>query len=109
VDSDPPHELEVAWDYHAFPIWAGPGGPVVSGEEFAVSAELRRALQSWSDDVTGAMWGPHGPDAPDNHGPSEDTLSVLDDRGRRLADRVRSELGPTYSVRYRPILSGEGV
>jgi hypothetical protein len=69
----------VMWDYEAFPIWAD------DDVDVALPAELESALQAWSDEGT-------------RHFIDEDAPGTWKadwaDRGRALAQRVATHLGP---------------
>jgi hypothetical protein len=95
------------WDYTAFPLWyvehpCG-GDPQVPSDELALSSDLCRELQAWSDEFTDLAWA-----EPPCSKPVPTTV-VLDweSRGRELVARVRDELGPRFVVGYFNEQAGE--
>lgn len=86
-------EVEIAWDFSAFPVWAD------TKAIERLSPGLTSDLQRWSDEMSTLLWGIDGPHLNPKVDPVE--LDRLADEGRLLARRVRTALGPQFSVTYR--------
>jgi hypothetical protein len=102
--ASPPQRLKLMWDYDAFPLWTVPGPMgwqgMVPPERLPISTPLRDELQEWSDQLSAAMWGTHGPDSKKSKPPSETAIAAFDARGRELLRRLREELGDRFVVGY---------
>lgn len=85
-------EVEVMWDYLAFPLWGNSADAVKD----RLSEPLRADLQHWSDRLTN-LYG--NADRPGWREPS-DALAEADADGFALARRVKAELGSAVEVRY---------
>jgi hypothetical protein len=73
------NQVDVMWDYAAFPVWGRPGATF--DLDRALDAQLRNDLQDWSDRVTQAVAGPNGPDMPGREGPTDQVVEGVQHRG----------------------------
>ncbi|MCW2792379.1 MAG: hypothetical protein JWO76_1477 [Nocardioides sp.] len=93
-----PRELTLMADYGASPLWENDelGRPVISVplDRFSLGGDLERELMDWSHQFETAM-------ARDD-GFLDARRARLDKRGKTLATRVATELGPGFQVAYRP-------
>jgi hypothetical protein len=94
-ERDTNRPVRFMWDYGAFPVW------IDAAQLNELDASFQRELQDWSDRVTTAMWGPHGPDAPGWDGPDDAVVQALDAEGRALAQRLHDTVG--WQVEYEPL------
>jgi hypothetical protein len=84
--------IRIQWEYGR-DYWVE-----LRGQE--LSADLRRDLQAWNDELAGMPW-----DGPRFEPPSQ-RIDDLNTRGRALAERARDELEAVWTVEYDDLVSG---
>lgn len=90
-------KLRVMADYDCWPLWDDGTCLNVDPASLPLSADLVRELSAWSARFDAIL---------NRDDPARSAFPTLDDRarflaeGRRLSDRVKSELGPGWIVRY---------
>lgn len=90
--------LRLMWDEGGGPLWSIDGclppDPVWLHRSLGISAPLAADLLVWQEDMNAFHYGPPTQDWRTRH-------HMLDERADELVERLRSEIGTRYEIRYR--------
>ncbi|QIZ35896.1 hypothetical protein [Saccharopolyspora sp. ASAGF58] len=97
--------VRISAEWRTGPLWVTTSGdrfednaePEDLAEKFGVSVELVAELNEWDDEFQ-QIWDPADPASAEF--PSEEAEVRWEERGRRLAEKLAAELGPTVRVSY---------
>ncbi|WP_329136588.1 hypothetical protein OG552_25135 [Streptomyces sp. NBC_01476] len=86
-------------DYDCYGLWvaSAQGYENVAPETFLTDGELAEAINEWSDQYDATL---NREDPASSGFASADAERMFIDRGRLLADRLKSELGESWAVLY---------
>ena len=92
-----PRQLEFFPDFDADPVWTEGGRTMISLDLLPISDELRRDIRAWSKLWEQGAWLAIDED-PEIAAQGDRALDPIMPQKPVLAERLRQELGPTWTV-----------